>query len=409
MNFEWFFSKKTVWEDCRKNKTLRTIVIITQTTIISGLIISLLTFSIGFGFKEIIKDKLLNVRGQILIQKKNSKTIFPFSSRIKKNFFNKKFFKSDLVKQIHGISENNVIISTNKKIDRYIFKGLYEDYNPAFFKYFLIKKNVLPKKLLCNQNVLLSKKVSLSLGLNVGSNLRIDFLSFGQKKNPIFLKKKFTISGLYETGIPEFDNVYIIGNIKSIQKIYDGQKKDLVEKLEIFVSYENLKKEIFKKSPKEFLVQNIKSNHDLIKWINIFDINIIVISLIIFASVTINMVVFILILLLERIRTIGILKTLGAENQVIHKIFLFYIAQILIPSLIIGNSIGITLLVLQKKFHLISLNKTQYFVDFVPIYINIFHFIIINLSIVFICFITIFFPSLFFIKKTNPIKVIEFE
>ncbi|WP_341651438.1 FtsX-like permease family protein [Blattabacterium cuenoti] len=408
MNFEWFFSKKTVWEDCRKNKTLRTIVIITQTTIIFGLIIALLTFSIGFGFKEIIKDKLLNVRGQIFIQKENSKTISPFFYSIKKNFLLNKFFKSDLVKQIHGISEKNVIISTNKKIDRYIFKGLYEDYNPAFFQYFLIKKNVFPKKLLCNQNVLLSKKVSLSLGLNVGSNIKIDFLSFDQKENPIFFSKKFIISGLYETGIPEFDDVYIIGNIKSIQKIY-GWKKDLVEKLEIFVSYENLKKEIFKKKPKGFLVQNIKSNRNLIKWINIFDVNIIVISLIIFASVTINMVVFILILLLERIRTIGILKTLGAKNQVIHKIFLFYIAQILIPSLIIGNSIGITLLVLQKKFHLISLNKTQYFVDFIPIFINIFHFIIINLSIVFICFITIFFPSLFFIKKTHPIKVIEFE
>ncbi|WP_341652304.1 FtsX-like permease family protein [Blattabacterium cuenoti] len=408
MNFEWFFSKKTVWEDCRKNKTLRTIVIITQTTIIFGLIIAFLTFSIGFGFKEIIKDKLLNVRGQILIQKENSNTISPFFYRIKKNFLLKQFFKSDLVKQIHGISEKNVIISTNKKIDRYIFKGLYEDYNPAFFQYFLITKNVFPKKFLCNQNVLLSKKVSLSLGLNVGSNIKIDFLSFDKKRNPILLSKKFIISGLYETGIPEFDDVYIIGNIKSIQKIY-GWKKDLVEKFEIFVSYENLKKEIFKKKPKEFLVQHIKSNHDLIKWINIFDVNIIVISLIIFASVTINMVVFILILLLERIRTIGILKTLGAKNKVIHKIFLFYIAQILIPSLFIGNSIGITLLVLQKKFHLISLNKTQYFVDFVPIFINIFHLIIINLSIVFICFITIFFPSLFFIKKTHPIKVIEFE
>ncbi|WP_341664353.1 FtsX-like permease family protein [Blattabacterium cuenoti] len=403
MNFEWFFSKKTVWEDCRKNQTLRTIVLITQTTIIFGLIIAFLTFSIGFGFKEIIKDKLLNVRGQILIQKENSKTISPFFYRIKKNFF-----KSDLVKQIHGISEKNVIISTNKKIDRFIFKGLYEDYNPAFFQYFLITKNVFSKQFLCNQNVLVSKKVSLSLGLNVGSNIKIDFLSFDKKRNPIFFEKTFIISGIYETGIPEFDDVYIIGNIKSIQKIY-GWKKDLVEKLEIFVSYENLKKEIFKKKPKGFLVQNIKNNHDLIKWINIFDVNIIVISLIILTSVTINMVVFILILLLERIRTIGILKTLGAKNQVIHKIFLFYIMQILIPSLIIGNSIGITLLVLQKKFHLISLNKTQYFVDFVPIFINIFHLIIINLSIVFICFITIFFPSLFFIKKTHPIKVIEFE
>ncbi|WP_341656741.1 hypothetical protein [Blattabacterium cuenoti] len=182
MNFEWFFSKKTVWEDCRKNQTLRTIVIITQTTIIFGLIISFLTFSIGFGFKEIIKDKLLNVRGQIVIQKENSKKIYPFFYRIKKNFLLKKFFKSDLVKQIHGISEKNVIISTNKKIDRYIFKGLYEDYNPAFFQYFLITKNVFQKKFLCKKNVFLSKKISLSLGLNVGSNIKIDFLSFDKKK-----------------------------------------------------------------------------------------------------------------------------------------------------------------------------------------------------------------------------------
>ncbi|WP_242673956.1 FtsX-like permease family protein [Blattabacterium sp. DPU] len=114
-------------------------------------------------------------------------------------------------------------------------------------------------------------------------------------------------------------------------------------------------------------------------------------------------------LLLERIKTIGILKTLGAKNQVILKIFLLYIIQILIPSLIIGNSIGITLLVLLKKFHLIFLNKIQYFIDFVPIYINIQHIIIINLSLIFICFITILFPALFFIKKISPIKVIEFE
>ncbi|WP_185857204.1 ABC transporter permease [Blattabacterium cuenoti] len=408
MNFEWFFSKKTVWEDCRKNKTLRRIVIITQTTIIFGLIIAFLTFSIGFGFKEIIKDKLLNVRGQILIQKDNSTTSYPFFSVKKKKFLLKKFFKSNLVKQIHGISEKNVIISTKKKIDRYIFKGIYEDYNPVFFQYFLITENLFKKKILCNHNIFLSRKVFLSLGLDLGSKIKVDFLFFDKKGSPVVISKKFKVSGLYETGIPEFDDVYIIGNIKYIQQIY-GWKKDLVEKFEIFVSYENINKKIFNKIPKGFLIKTIHNKNDIIKWINIFDVNIIVISLIIFVSVTINMIVFILILLLERIRTVGILKTLGAENKVIHKIFLFYIIQILIPSLIIGNSIGITLLVLQKKFHLISLNKIQYFVDFVPVSINICHIIIINLFVIFICFITIFFPSLFFIKKITPIKVIEFE
>ncbi|BBA17390.1 ABC transporter permease [Blattabacterium cuenoti] len=409
MNFEWFFSKKTIWEDCRKNKTLRTIVIITQITIIFGLIVSFFTFSIGFGFKKIIKDKLLNVRGQFLIsQKYNLNTNSPFFSVKKKKFLLKKFFNSDLVKQIHGISEKNVIISTNKKIDRFIFKGLYEDYNPYFFQYFLITKKIFPEKLLHNQNVFLSKKASLSLGLNVGSIIKINFLSFDKIGNSIFFYKKFRISGLYETGIPEFDDVYIIGNIKSIQNIYKW-KKDSVEKFEVFVSYENIGKNIIKKKSKEFLVQNIQNNHDIIKWINIFDKNIIIISMIITTSLIINMIVFVLILLLERIRTIGILKILGAKNQVIHKIFLFYIMQILIPSLFIGNSIGIIFLILQKKIHLISLNKTQYFIDFVPIYIKYYHIIIINLSIIFICFVTIFFPSLFFIKKILSIKVTEFE
>ncbi|AGW85933.1 ABC Transporter Permease [Blattabacterium sp. (Nauphoeta cinerea)] len=403
MNFEWFFSQKTIWEDCRKNKTLRTIVIITQTTIIFSLIIAILTFSIGFGFKEIIKDKLLNVRGQIFFAEREFK---------KKGFLlfykKKKFFQSNLVKQIHGIAENDVIISTNKKTDRYIFKGLYEDYNPVFFQYFFFRKNFFKKNFLYNHNIFLSKKISLSLGLNIGSNVKIGFLSFDKKGNPVIISKKFKIYGLYETGIPEFDDVYIIGNIESIQKIY-GWKKDLVEKFEIFVSYENVKKKIFNKIPKEFSIKTIQNSRDIIKWINIFDVNIIIIILIIFTSVTINTVVFILMLLLERIRTIGILKTLGAKNKVIHKIFLYYIIQVLTPSLIIGNSIGIILSTIQKKFHLISLNKMQYFIDFVPISINISHIIIINLSIIFICFITVFFPSLFFINKIYPIKVIEFE
>ncbi|WP_185859182.1 ABC transporter permease [Blattabacterium cuenoti] len=410
MNFEWFFSKKTVWKDCRKNRTLRTIVIITQITITFGLIIAILTFSIGYGFKEIIKDKLLNVRGQIVIENINS--IFP-----EKLFFQKKYINYNYVKKIYKIVEKDIIIGTDNKTGRYIYKGLYEDYNPIFFKYFLIDGNFCNKKKNndCNKNIILSKKISLSLGLNIGSNVKIDFLFFKKNGDPTIISKKFRVSGLYETGITEFDDLYIIGNIKSIQQIY-GCKKDLSEKFEIFLSYfpynkENIKEKILKKIPNNFLVKTIydQNNRDIIEWINIFDTNILVISFIVFISLVINMIVFILILLLERIRTIGILKTLGAQNKVIHKIFLFYVLQIFIPSLIIGNTIGITLLILQKKFHLVLLNKIQYFVDFVPICINISHLFIINLSIILICFVTIFFPILFIINKIPIIKVLEFE
>ncbi|WP_185872105.1 ABC transporter permease [Blattabacterium cuenoti] len=410
MNFEWFFSKKTIWKDCSKNKILRTIVIITQTTISFGIIIIILTFSIGFGFKKIIKNKFLNIRGQIIVENKNS-----FFYKKNQKFYLKKYFDYNFIKQIHGIIENNIIIGNNNTIGRYIYKGLYQDYNPIFFQYFLIKGNFYNKKknYNYNNNVILSKKISQSLKLDIGSNIKIDFIFFKKKGIPVILSKNFIVSGLYETGIPEFDNLYIIGNIKDIQKIY-GYKQDLFKKFEIFLysfHKKNIEKKILKKVSNNFLIQNIydHNNYDILEWINIFDINIIVISFIVFISLVINMIVFILILLLERIRTIGILKTLGARNKVIHKIFIFYILQIFIPSLIIGNSIGITLLILQKKFHLISLNKIQYFVEYVPIDINIIHIFIINASIILICFVTIFFPIFFIINKISTIKVIEFE
>ncbi|WP_238784395.1 ABC transporter permease family protein [Blattabacterium cuenoti] len=237
MNFEWNFSQKTGWKNYGKNKIFRSIVFITQTTIVFSLIITILTFSIGFGFQKMIEDKLFNIRGQIFVKKKNFIKNVPLNFSMKnKNAFSKKFFYLNYIKKIYGIAENNVIIRTNNKIDRYIYKGLYKDYNPLFFQNFLVKGNILniKKNFSFNTNVILSEKISSSLGLDIGSNVKIDFLFFRNKETPTIISKKFKVFGLYETGIPEFDDIYIIGNIKSIQEIYKCTE-DLSEGLEIFV------------------------------------------------------------------------------------------------------------------------------------------------------------------------------
>ncbi|WP_185869494.1 ABC transporter permease [Blattabacterium cuenoti] len=406
MNFEWFFSKKTVDKDCVKNSSLRTIVIIIQLTIIFSLVITILTLSVGFGFKEIIKKKFTNVIGHILIMKKSKKPFFL-------SHIEKKFLISNYI-QIHGISEKNVIICTNNKIEKYLFKGVYEDYNPIFFKYFIIKGKFCSEKksYLCNDNILLSKKISSLLGLNIGSYIKIYFF---YPKNGSLISKKFKVSGIYETGFPTFDNIYIIGNIKSIQHIF-GWKEFFSEKIEIFLSslsYFNLKiieKKIKKFFP-NFFVKKIENryNNKYFKWLKIFNINIFIIIIIIFFALIVNIIAFILILILERIKTIGILKILGAKNKVIYKIFFFYVIKIFIPSLLIGNSISIGLLIIQKKFHIISLNKIHYFIDFVPIYFQIWYILIINLVIIFICFLTIFFSVLFVFNKMETLEVINFE
>lgn len=415
MNFEWFFSKKTVWKSSSKNKTFQTIVIITQIVIFISLLITIFTFSIGFGFKNITKEKLLNIKGQITVVNENSKNKIPLDSSEINNSFLRNFLSIENIKNIYPYAENNVLIGISNKIsEKFIFKGIYENYNPIFFHYFLVsleKKNNDNNLLLSNNNILLSKKISFLLGLNIGSNLKIDFLIFKKKSSiPIVISKVFKIHGLYETGIPEFDDLYIIGNIKHIQSIY-GWKKEFVEGFEIFLSNFDKKNIFNKKKYKNFLLKNANDEYynDFITWINIFNTNIIIIVFIVFITLIINMITFTLILILERIKTIGILKTMGARNKNIYYIFLFYIMHIFIPPLIIGNIIGITLLLIQKKFHILSLNKMQYFIDFIPVNLNYIDIITINLSIIFICFLTVIFLSLFFINKIYPKKVIDFE
>ncbi|ACX84083.1 putative ABC transporter, permease component [Blattabacterium sp. (Periplaneta americana) str. BPLAN] len=410
MNFEWFFSRKTIWKDCRKKKILRTIVLVTQSTIVFSVIISILTFSVGFGFKKVINQKFLNIQGPIIVVN-NPKKETCFLSLEKKNLF---LFNS--VSFVYPFSEKEVIVCKSegkKDVDRFVFKGISKDYNPVFFKNFLVSGS--KKNLFSRSEILLSKKISNLLKLNKGSSILIGFISIKNGK-PFVFYKQFYVCGLYDTGIPEFDNVYLIGDMKHIQSI-NGWKENFVEGFEIFISsldskrMESIKKEIDRKYSDKFLVKTIYNqyNQDIIEWLNVFNVNIFVIIFVVITAIIFNIIVFSLILLLERMKTIGILKTLGTRNQIIHKIFLYYIMHILIPPLIIGNSIGFLFLILQKKFRLISLNQTQYYVDVVPVYLNINHFLCVNISIILVCFFSVFFPFLFIISKIPPIKVIKFE
>ncbi|WP_185849674.1 ABC transporter permease [Blattabacterium cuenoti] len=411
MNFEWFFSRKTIWKDCRKKKILRTIVLVTQHTIVFSVIISILTFSIGFGFKKVINEKFLNIQGPIIVTS-NPKKKTCFLSLENKNLF---LFNS--VSCVSPFSEKEVIICTKNEgiqdIDRFVFKGISKDYNPVFFKNFLVSGS--NKNLFSSYGIILSKKISILLRLNKGSSILIGFISIKNGKPSVFYKR-FYVCGLYETGIPEFDDVYLIGDMKHIQGV-NGWKHDFVEGFEIFTSsidpnrMESIKKEIDHKYSDKFLVKTIydQYNKDIMEWLNVFNVNIFVIIFIVIIAIIFNIIVFSLILLLERMKTIGILKTLGAGNKIIQKIFLYYIMHILIPPLIIGNSISFLSLILQKKFQLISLNQTQYYVNVVPIHLNINYFLFVNISIISVCFFSVFFPSLFIINKIPPIKVIKFE
>mgnify|MGYP006348164275 FL=1 len=122
---------------------------------------------------------------------------------------------------------------------------------------------------------------------------------------------------------------------------------------------------------------------------------------------TINMVVALLVMILERTQMIGILKSLGADNWSVRKIFLYNASYLIFKGLLWGNIIGIGLLLIQKYFGIIQLNPENYYVNQAPVYINWFYILLLNIGTILICMLVLFLPS-YIITKISPVKAIKF-
>jgi lipoprotein-releasing system permease protein len=123
---------------------------------------------------------------------------------------------------------------------------------------------------------------------------------------------------------------------------------------------------------------------------------------------TINMVVALLVLILERTQMIGILKSLGSDNWSIRKIFLYNSLYLILRGLFWGNTIGIGLLLIQKKFEIIKLNPESYYVNVAPVEINILYILALNIGTVLVCLLVLLIPS-YLITKISPAKTIRFD
>ena len=146
----------------------------------------------------------------------------------------------------------------------------------------------------------------------------------------------------------------------------------------------------------------------IFEWLKLFDVNIIVILVVMILVATINMVVALLVLILERTQMIGVLKALGADNWSIRKIFLYNAFYLVARGLFWGNLIGIAILLLQYYFGIIKLNPENYYVNEAPVYFNLVYIVVLNLMTVLVCFLVLLIPS-YIITRISPVRAIRYD
>ena len=411
MNYELFIAKRIINAKKRKNSVSSPIIKISILAIAIGVIVMLFTVATTVGLQKKIKEKISGFNGDIQISNydtNNSKvTVIPIT---KNQEFYPEFKQVPNVNRVQVYATKAGIIRTPNEFEGIVLKGVDQNYDWTFFNEYLIKgkiPNIIDK--LTNE-VLISNKTAKRLSLKVDDSFHMFFVKDNPNKAPN--SRKFLVSGIYDSGFEEFDESFIIGDIKHIQKI-NKWKKDEVGGFEVFIDdFDDLREtgfQVYSNIDPTLNAYTIAEKFPAIfEWLRLLDTNVIVIIGIMILIAGINMITALLVLILERTQMIGILKALGNNNWSIRKIFLYNAAYLIGKGLLWGNIIGLTLLFIQKYFGLITLNPETYYVKQAPVYLDFKYVIYINLGTLLLCLVMLIVPSVI-VSKISPVKAIKFD
>lgn len=410
MNFEYFIVKRLISAKKYKSSISAPIIKIAITAIAIGVIMMLVAFATGLGLQEKIRDKIAAFNGHINISSYDNNSskvsLIPVS---KDQDFYPEFTRVEGIKHVQAVATKFAVIRTETDFEGIIVKGVGEDYNWDYFKEFIVEGRIPEFTSSLNDEILISGYLAKRLQLEVGDKAPTYFLREDSDRP---LLRAFEIVGIYDSGFQEFDELYIIADLRHIQRI-NRWEEDQVGNFEVFVEdFNDLDQkgnEVYENTGSFLDTQTISQKYySIFEWLSLFDFNIALIIGIMILVAGINMITALLVLILERTQMIGILKALGARDWSIRKIFLYNAAYLIILGLFWGNLIGVGLLALQKYLKLIPLDPRTYYVNEVPIYLNWDYILFVNLGTLLLCLLMLLIPSLI-ISKISPVKAIKFE
>ncbi len=410
LKLEYFIAKRLITTKEYKSSISAPIIKIAITAVALGMIMMIVSVSTGIGLQQKIRQKVSAFNGHILISSYNDNqsdvSTKPIS--IHQDFYPK--FKSvEGISHVQAVASKAGMIRSESAVEGIIFKGIGKDYQFDNLKEYLVEGRLPNLKSSLNEEIIISQYLTDRLGLKLGDK----FITYFMKEDSEgYNLRNFKIVGIYNSGFQEFDSSFVIGDIRHVQRI-NKWKPNEIGSFEIFVDdfskIDEKGQEVYDETSSTLDSKTIVEKYYYIfEWLKLFDFNIIVILVVMIAVSIINMVVALLILILERTQMIGILKSLGANNWSIRKIFLYNAFYLILRGLFYGNLIAFAFLLGQKYFGFVKLNPESYYVNQVPVDINFLHVMLLNLSTIIITVVVLLVPT-YLITKITPSKSIRFD
>ena len=379
-----------------------------------GLAVMLLSVAVVVGFKKEVRNKVIGFGSHIQVSDYNNNFSYETTAIVLNDSILTSIKQLPNIRHLQTFATKPAIMKTDNDFLGAILKGVDENFDWTFFKKNLLEGttlNIHPDS--TNNQVIISKTMANKLQLQCGES----FLCYFIQEPPRV--RKFQIAGIYQTNFSDYDQLFIIGDIKLIRRLNDWDS-DMSSGLEILVNnYDRLRETtelVFDKLSTQtdrlgnhFYVRSIREINPMIfAWLDVLDTNVVVILVIMLLVAGFSMISGLLIIILERANMIGILKAMGANNTNIRKIFLYVSAFIIGKGLLWGNAIAIFICVLQKTTGIFRLNPEDYYVSQVPIDINLTAWLLINIGTLLLTLLMLIVPS-YLVAKLSPAKTIRFE
>jgi lipoprotein-releasing system permease protein len=372
-----------------------------------GLAVMIIAFFILLGFKGTIRDKIFSFNGHYIVSKYTLGTSFqeePISTNYPIYLETEKF---DYIDHVQEFSHKAGLIKTKEEVDGVVFKGIGESFSMEYFGGNLKEGEFIEfKEEGYSTDVVLSQKISDRLKLKVGDPFIMHFIQDPPRS------RRLNVVGIYETGLEDFDDKMILGDIALIRRL-NNWADSLAGGFEIYLkhveSIDAVYEELYYSVDPDLFVQKVSDKYvQIFDWLHLINNNVTIFLVLILFVASFNMVSIVLILIMERTHMIGMLKAIGAESSMIRKIFRYQGMELIAKGLALGNIAGLGLCYLQYKFQLIKLDQESYYMSYVPIYWDWQMVVLLNLLIFLVVTMVMILPTTA-ISRMNPIKSIRFD
>ena len=414
MNLPLFIARRIFGQEGQHDVSIPAIRIATIGVAI-GLAVMIITVSVVLGFKHTIRDKVVGFGSHIRIESfMAQQTASPIPVCISDTLY-RQLTALPEISHVERYTMAQGILKTDADFLGVAFKGVGADYDLHFLQQHL-KAGKIPQFSTDKSSYQLVISGAMADKLQLKVNDRVYAYFIGQDN---VRARKFTIVGIYETNLNQFDQLLCFTDYSIPQKL-NGWEKDQCSGAELLVrDFEQLERTAKKvqlmvnhdsdRYGETFTSQTIQESYpQIFTWLDLLDINVWIILALMVCVAGFTMISGLLIIILERTQMIGLLKALGARNQTVRHTFLWFAAFIISQGLLLGDVIGIGLVLLQQHTGFIALDPSSYYVDTAPMELKIPVLLALNVATLIICIFVLIAPS-FLISHISPARSMRYE